>query len=183
MYSHDNENKHSMLCSVLIAALVAALVVVPFRRVPQLIVAAALALLVFWSSRAPNPPDDGIIRMTHVPLGTVNPQPAQMLHIRGKGCWDLDAGAKCVNDAPARTDCWDHNSDGDEDESPKPRPIIPPTPKNFPFACWDTNGNYVCDASEDVNGDGRCDHRDCLGPTASSAQTITNRYGIYVKAP
>ncbi|HLH17290.1 MAG TPA: hypothetical protein VKX45_08720 [Bryobacteraceae bacterium] len=30
-------------------------------------------------------------------------------------------------------------------------------------ACWDTNANARCDASEDINGDGTCDARDCLG--------------------
>jgi hypothetical protein len=30
-------------------------------------------------------------------------------------------------------------------------------------SCWDTNGNGVCDPSEDINGDGKCDARDCLG--------------------
>jgi hypothetical protein len=31
------------------------------------------------------------------------------------------------------------------------------------LACWDTNGNGVCDPSEDVNGDHVCDARDCQG--------------------
>ena len=30
-------------------------------------------------------------------------------------------------------------------------------------ACWDTNGNGVCDPWEDVNGDGTCNALDCLG--------------------
>lgn len=30
-------------------------------------------------------------------------------------------------------------------------------------ACWDTNGNGVCDPWEDVNGDGTCNALDCIG--------------------
>jgi hypothetical protein len=35
-------------------------------------------------------------------------------------------------------------------------------------ACWDTNANAVCDASEDVNGDGKCDARDCVGAAGAT---------------
>jgi hypothetical protein len=34
--------------------------------------------------------------------------------------------------------------------------------------CWDANANGVCDASEDVNGDGKCDALDCLGRTGAA---------------
>ncbi len=30
--------------------------------------------------------------------------------------------------------------------------------------CWDTNGNQVCDAEEDIDSDGYCDALDCQGP-------------------
>jgi hypothetical protein len=30
--------------------------------------------------------------------------------------------------------------------------------------CWDINANSKCDLSEDINGDGICDYKDCKGP-------------------
>ncbi|HLH17289.1 MAG TPA: hypothetical protein VKX45_08715 [Bryobacteraceae bacterium] len=35
-------------------------------------------------------------------------------------------------------------------------------------ACWNTIANALCDSSEDINGDGRCDARDCLGSTGAT---------------
>ncbi len=38
-------------------------------------------------------------------------------------------------------------------------------------ACWDTNANGVCDGAEDINGDAKCDARDCQGaPGATGPQ-------------
>lgn len=105
-----------MLCSVLIAALVTALVVVPFRPAPRLLAVAALALLVFWS-RTPVP-KYGVIQ-NHVPLGTnkpmgfvrftslatPNPSPSDMLHVPG----DTPAPRK-----QSSHNCWDRNNDNDD---------------------------------------------------------------------
>ncbi len=35
-------------------------------------------------------------------------------------------------------------------------------------ARWDTNANALCASSEDINGDGRCDARDCLGSVGAT---------------
>ena len=35
-------------------------------------------------------------------------------------------------------------------------------------SCWDTNSNGTCDPSEDINGDGVCDARDCQGRTGAT---------------
>lgn len=87
-----NEYTPPMLCSVLIAALVAALVVVPFRPAPRLLAVAALALLAFWS-RAPTTPDYGVIR-NHVPLGTNKPTGPIYVPNRHQ-CWDRNENGIC----------------------------------------------------------------------------------------
>jgi hypothetical protein len=39
-------------------------------------------------------------------------------------------------------------------------------------SCWDTNNNGVCDlASEDINGDGKCDALDCQGRVGAQGAT------------
>jgi hypothetical protein len=38
-------------------------------------------------------------------------------------------------------------------------------------ACWDTNGNGVCDPSEDINGDGVCNALDCQGRVGVTGPT------------
>lgn len=81
-----------MLCSVLIAALVAALVVVPFRPAPRLLAVVALALLAFWS-RAPTTPDYSVIR-NHVPLGTNKPTGLVYVPNRHQ-CWDRNENGLC----------------------------------------------------------------------------------------
>lgn len=85
---------------LLVAALVSALVVVPFRPLPRGLVAAALALLVYWS-RAPNPQEFGIISPHSVFLGTPSLQhagidggPAPKLKF-GIACWDRNADGLC----------------------------------------------------------------------------------------
>lgn len=44
-------------------------------------------------------------------------------------------------------------------------PGKPGEPGKDGVSCWDLDGNGVCDlASEDKNGDGKCDALDCIGP-------------------
>src|SRR6187399_352371 len=38
-------------------------------------------------------------------------------------------------------------------------------------ACWDTNGNDVCDAEEDIDGDTFCGATDCRGPAGPTGPT------------
>jgi hypothetical protein len=183
-----------MLCSVLIAALVAALVVVPFRPAARLLVAAALALLVCLPQQAPTN------------YSMTNHSPMDRSDVVGRGCWDLDADGKCIEDHDGGATgppgpigvtgaCWDRNGN---DDTPPPRPRGPVDPiKDVQFGCWDFNKNSLCDSFEDTNGDGICDEKDCMGPQpvfepvkpAATTHTaglyvpppsLTSNYGIYV---
>ncbi len=51
------------------------------------------------------------------------------------------------------------------------------------LACWDSNGNGIAEASEDINGDGIFDALDCQGSTAGSYYRNSPTKHTFAKKP
>jgi hypothetical protein len=97
----------------------------------------------------------------------------------GTHCWDVDGDGVCGEQEDVTADGFcnaldcrgDTGSRGEDGETgPAGLPGSPGT------SCWDSDGDGVCDAEEDVNKDDSCDVLDCRGQAGPPSDT-------FVRAP